>query len=108
MAQKIALHQQPESRNAKKKSKPREKYKLPGAQRHPNRLRRIAGRLGLDFLVAGVKFANRQLGMCARQDSALRIFSIENILTCVVGCYLLLKIMPWKVLSELQCLPQGS
>jgi hypothetical protein len=35
---------------------------LPGTTYHRNAIRRVAGRLGLDFVVTGVKFFNRQLG----------------------------------------------
>eukprot|EP00980_Cylindrotheca_fusiformis_P026200 scaffold15514_cov129-Cylindrotheca_fusiformis.AAC.8 len=37
------------------------KYQVPGSTKHNNFLRRIAGRLGLDFVVSGFKFANSQL-----------------------------------------------
>jgi hypothetical protein len=40
----------------------RKNLAVPGKSRHSNILRRIAGRLGLDFVVAGVKFGNHQLG----------------------------------------------
>ena len=43
-----------------------DRYRLPGATDHRSCIRRIAGRLGLDFVVAGIKFANRQLGKCLR------------------------------------------
>jgi hypothetical protein len=43
-------------------SRRRKNLSTPGKSRHDNTLRRIAGRLGLDFVVAGVKFANHQLG----------------------------------------------
>ena len=44
-------------------SKRKGKLVTPG-EKYFNRgmLRRIAGRLGLDFVVSGVKFANRQIG----------------------------------------------
>jgi hypothetical protein len=35
---------------------------LPGTTYHRNAIRRVAGRLGLDFVVTGIKFFNRQLG----------------------------------------------
>jgi hypothetical protein len=35
---------------------------LPGTTYHRKRIRRVAGRLGLDFVVTGIKFFNRQLG----------------------------------------------
>lgn len=39
------------------------KFRAPGAKSDGrNLLRRFAGRIGLDFVVAGIKFANRQLG----------------------------------------------
>ena len=37
-------------------------YSIPGTTHHTNCLRRVAGRLGLDFVVAGIKFVNRQVG----------------------------------------------
>lgn len=37
-------------------------YRIPGTYAHTSKLRRVAGRLGLDFAVSGVKFFNRQLG----------------------------------------------
>jgi hypothetical protein len=39
-----------------------DRYRLPGTAYHSSMFRRVAGRLGLDFVVAGIKFANRQLG----------------------------------------------
>jgi len=46
-------------------SRRQRKLKTPGKTESNNVfLRRIAGRLGLDFVVAGVKFANRQIGEC--------------------------------------------
>ena len=40
----------------------------PGTTLHPQTIRRFAGRLGLDFFVAGVKFFNHQLGEYADSD----------------------------------------
>jgi hypothetical protein len=37
-------------------------YRLPGTTIHTSKIRRVAGRLGLDFAVSGVKFFNRQIG----------------------------------------------
>ena len=39
-----------------------EAYRLPGTTYHTSVIRRVFGRLGLDFLVAGMKFFNRQIG----------------------------------------------
>ena len=36
-------------------------------------LRRIAGRIGLDFVVSGIKFANRQIGMYDIREHASNI-----------------------------------
>lgn len=39
------------------------KYKVPGSLSEERSIfRRLAGRVGLDYIVAGFKFANRQLG----------------------------------------------
>ena len=38
------------------------RYKLPGSTTHSNMFRKMAGRLGLDFVVSAFKFANSQLG----------------------------------------------
>jgi hypothetical protein len=43
-------------------SKRRQKLSTPGKTHSTTMIRRVAGRLGLDFMVAGVKFANHQLG----------------------------------------------
>ena len=42
-------------------------------------LRRIAGRLGLDFIVSGVKFANRQIGECTREYAINDFFYVRAI-----------------------------
>lgn len=46
----------------------KKKYKAPGSSSdNRSMIRRFAGRLGLDFVVAGIKFANRQLGKSAHE-----------------------------------------
>lgn len=50
------------NRQEKAISKRRKNLSTPGKSKSSNMFRRIAGRLGLDFVVAGVKFANHQLG----------------------------------------------
>ena len=49
-------------KNRKKRRARKDPLVVPGTNNHSSRIRRIAGRFGLDFIVAGVKFFNRQLG----------------------------------------------
>lgn len=67
-------------------SRRKKNLSTPGKSKSSNMIRRVAGRLGLDFVVAGVKFANHQLGECAYRlvSSSIHFISASD---CFVVCF---------------------
>jgi hypothetical protein len=72
-------------------------YQIPGTSKHKNVLRRIAGRLGLDFVVSGFKFANSQLG---KQQNIVALLYTNRYLT---SFFFDVQITRWRALLEPQC-----
>jgi hypothetical protein len=78
-------------------------YSLPGTTYHSQTARRLAGRLGLDFVMAIFKFFNRQLGENEAAMLPLFIFQFDQIVLTIPRPLLTSQTKPWRASLGPQC-----